>query len=459
MIRQLRIQNFKAWKDTGKIRLAPITVFFGSNSSGKSSINQLLLMLKQTAQSPDRKRILHLGDENTIIDLGTIQDVVFGHTDRPSISFDIEWSLPTSLMVTDPRSRERYAGDGAGFYCSITQVNGKTPRLSVEKMEYRLLENGKPVIKVQMTPESSESGRYDLECTGYTLVRQPGRVWKLPAPIRFYGFPDEVKAYYQNADFVADLTFSFEQLLAQVHYLGPLRDYPSRSYTWSGEVPSDVGQFGERAVEAILAAQDRTLSRGYKAKSQAFEAVIARWLREMGLIEEFETRPIAQHRKEYEVILRTKGSRHRVNLTDVGFGLSQVLPVLVQCFYVPANSTIIFEQPEIHLHPRVQSALADLFIETIQAKEYGHPRNVQVMIESHSEHFLRRLQRRVAEGVIAPKDTALYFCMPGGEGSSIRELEVDLFGNISNWPTDFFGDEMEDIAAMTDAAMKRAAGE
>jgi predicted ATPase len=321
-------------------------------------------------------------------------------------------------------------------------------------MGYRLLHNDSTRMEVWMRPHG-ESSRYDLTCEGYSLVRQPGRVWPLPAPVRFYGFPDEVKAYYQNGDFVADLTLSLEQLLGRLHYLGPLRDYPSRSYTWSGEVPSDAGQFGERAVEALLAARDRKLSRAYKARSEPFEAVIARWLRQMGLIEEFETRPIAQHRKEYEVIIRTQGSKHRVNLTDVGFGLSQVLPVLVECFYVPANSTVILEQPEIHLHPKVQSALADLSIEAIQAREQGEARNIQLLVESHSEHFLRRLQRRIAEGAISPQDTALYFCTPGAEGSRIEHLEVDRFGNIQNWPSDFFGDEMGDLAAMTDAAMKR----
>jgi predicted ATPase len=455
MIRSLRIQNFKAWKDTKPIRLAPITVLFGSNSSGKSSINQMLLMLKQTAQSPDRKRVLHLGDENTVIDLGTMQDVAFGHPPNPTISVEIEWGLPSPLTVTDPLSRQRQTADSIAFSCSVSQLNGKTPRLAVEKMDYSLFNRGDKQIEVRMVPHAADSGHYDLKCTGYKLVRQQGRAWQLPAPIRFYGFPDEVKAYYQNADFVADLTLSLEQMLTGMHYLGPVRDYPSRSYTWSGEVPSDVGEFGQRTVEAILAARERVIGRGYRARTQLFEEVIARWLRDMGLIEEFQTKPIAQNRKEYEVLLRTKGSKHQVNLTDVGFGLSQVLPVLVQCFYVPANSIVILEQPEIHLHPKVQGALADLFIEAIQARENGQPRNIQLLIESHSEHFLRRLQRRIAEEVISPKDAALYFCTPGTEGSEIQKLELDLFGNINNWPTDFFGDEMSDLAAMTDAALRR----
>ena len=98
--------------------------------------------------------------------------------------------------------------------------------------------------------------------------------------------------------------------------------------------------------------------------------------------------------------MRTKGSKDWVDLPDVGFGISQVLPVLVQCFYAPPRSIIVIEQPEIHLHPSAQSALADVMIDVINSKENGNDRNIQLIIETHSEHFLRRLQRRIAEGVI-----------------------------------------------------------
>jgi len=183
--------------------------------------------------------------------------------------------------------------------------------------------------------------------------------------------------------------------------------------------------------------------------------MIARWLKEMGLIESFEVNLIARGRRDYEVLVKTHNAKEKVNITDVGFGVSQILPVLVQSFYAPVGSTIIMEQPEIHLHPSVQAALADLFIEAIKAREKGEDRNIQLLIESHSEHFLRRLQRRIAEEKIKPSDTAIYFCQANTSGSSIQPLNVDDFGNIRNWPENFFGDEMSDLAATTEAAILR----
>ena len=107
------------------------------------------------------------------------------------------------------------------------------------------------------------------------------------------------------------------------------------------------------------------------------------------------------------------------------------------------------EQPEIHLHPSVQSGLADVFIDIYRK------RNVQILVESHSEHLLRRLQRRIAEEEFSEHAVGLYFCSAEDGVSRLEALEVDPYGNIVNWPQDFFGDQFGEIAAMSEAALKR----
>lgn len=456
MLTELSISNFKAWKDTGKVRLAPITVFFGSNSAGKTSLLQFLLMLRQTAESPDRHRVLHPGDRNTPVEVGTFRELIFEHDLSNEIEFSLAWGLPKPMVVEDPLAQEAIIGSQIRFSANIAS-DAKGAQQQVRKFQY-LLANGAASLAVEMKPlESGGALKYELSAQGYTLVRNQGRPWKLPPPIRFYAFPDEVGAYYQNAGFTSDLALELEKQLKRLQYLGPLRIYPERSYIWSGEVPEHVGWRGERAVEAMLAAATRQISPGYKRKAQPFQAVVARWLQDLGLLESFEVRPIAAHRKEYEVMVRAGEAKESVNLSDVGFGVSQVLPVVVQCFYANPHTTIILEQPEIHLHPRVQTALADLFIEAIQSREEGHDRSIQLIIESHSEHFLRRLQRRVAEQTLNPNDVALYFCHSGDRGAVLSPLEVDLYGEILNWPEDFFGDEMGELAARMAAAAQRQA--
>ena len=144
-----------------------------------------------------------------------------------------------------------------------------------------------------------------------------------------------------------------------------------------------------------------------------------------------------------------------VSIPDVGFGVSQVLPVLVQSFYAPPYSTVIIEQPELHLHPAIQQNLADLFIGASKAREKGSERKVQFLIESHSEHFLRRLQRRIAENEIHRSDVAAYFVDTDSGASRITELDVDLYGRLENWPKDFLGDQMTDVAEMQKASIRR----
>jgi predicted ATPase len=165
--------------------------------------------------------------------------------------------------------------------------------------------------------------------------------------------------------------------------------------------------------------------------------------------------PGAKGLREYRVRVKVSETSSEVSIPDVGFGVSQVLPVVVESFYAQPNSTVIIEQPELHLHPAVQLNLADLFIAAVQSLEAGVDRNVQFIIESHSEHFLRRLQRRIAEQKIAKEEVAIYFCDSGPRGSTITPLEIDPYGNISNWPPNFFGDQMTEIAETQKAGIRR----
>jgi predicted ATPase len=454
VLRSLRLQNFKAWRDTGHIAFAPLTVFFGPNSSGKSSINHFLMMLKQTARSADINSVFDFGDVNAAVRLGSFRDVVFGHDLDRELGFVTEWHLPATLSVRDPRSGARYAGDRLTFAGAARQPEGRRTVQS-EGFEYRLGSARGDVLAVEMSRDEKRTNRWRLTAENYELVRNPGRAWELPKPVQFYGFPNEASLYFQNTIFLSDLELAFEERLGSLSYLGPLRSPPERLYPWSGAVPEDVGWRGESTVPAILAAEDRAFNWKPKSPRQSFQRVIAQWLTEMGLVHSFSVGPIAPDRDEYEVRVKTSARAEEVKLTDIGFGVSQVLPVVVQAFYAATHSTVLMEQPEIHLHPAVQASLADLLIAAISAREESSSRDVQLVVESHSEHLLRRLQRRVAEEKLSEHDVALYFCYAGPNGSAIDRLEVDTYGDILNWPPDFFGDELEDVAVQAEVGMQR----
>jgi len=455
MLRQLRVQNFKIWRNTGNIQMAPITLFFGANSSGKSSIGQLLMMLKQTVESPDRKAVFYPGGKNSAVQLGSYQEMVYRRNPDNNISFEYQWDFQNSLQIKDPITNQIYSGDFLAFEAAVGIGDKQKYSLVVDHFKYKLMGNGKLTLAVWLERKTGTKAEYKADAEQYTLVRKKMRAWSLKDAVRFYGFPDEVVAYYQNADFVQELNLRHEKLFHSLFYLGPLRTKTERLYSWSGVNPESVGFSGENTVAAILSARNRKISLGYKRLARPFEGIIALKLKEMGLIEEFKVNPISEQRQEYEVKVRTKGSKDWVDLPDVGFGVSQVLPVLVQCFYAPPGSIILMEQPEIHLHPSAQSALADVMIDVISSRENGADRNIQLIIETHSEHFLRRLQRRIAEDVVQQEKVSAYFANITKTPATLEPLQIDLFGNIQNWPDNFFGDEMGDITEQAKAAMKK----
>lgn len=454
MLTHLHIKNFKAWKDTGPIRLAPLTVLFGANSAGKSSLGHLMLALQQTARSTDRRRALHLGDASSLLDLGTFTDCLHGHDLTQPLSFELSWTLPKTLDVRDPlQADSRYQGNR--MQLDVTLVANKAQQPEVQVLRYALSSGDRKVLDVAL--ERDEKRKFNLTSASYEFKMAVGRKWPLEEPEKFYRLSDTSMARYKNAGFLADFALATEGMLERISYLGPLRSHPQRIYQWSGDTPASVGQMGEYAVAAILAAQGegRRLNRQAGHHTKGFAEFIAAWLKDLGVIHDFSVHPVAEGRKEYEVLVKTHAKAPEVKITDVGFGISQVLPALVQAFYCPPHSTVWMEQPEIHLHPQVQAELADVFISATQAREGGKPRHVQLIVESHSEHFLNRLQRRVAEEVIKPEDVAVYFCRRAGSATELEPLRLNMFGEIENWPEHFFGDEMADIAGRTLAAMRR----
>ena len=353
-----------------------------------------------------------------------------------------------------PISSKVYTGNVLAFEAGMGISETDQHSLVVDQFSYELSNEAGPTLGIGMKRHTGEKSKYDVEAQRYALVRKMGRAWSPREPVRFYGFPDEVVAYHQNADFVQELNLRHEKLFRSISYLGPLRTKPDRLYSWARTEPESVGYAGENTIAAILAARTRKIGLGPKRFTKSFEEIIAVKLKELGLIEEFKVNPLSEHRQEYEVKVRSRGSVDWVDLPDVGFGVSQVLPVLVQCFYAAPNSIIVMEQPEIHLHPAAQSNLADVMIDVVNSREFGADRNIQLIIETHSEHFLRRLQRRIAENVIHASKISAYFASVNKGRAKLDELQIDEYGNIKNWPEHFFGDEMGDVTEQAKAAMR-----
>ena len=411
MITELSAQNFKSWKDTGKLQIAPLTGFFGANSSGKTSILQTLLMLKQTVEHPwNWEGIIDFGDDGSLVNLGSFDDLIHQHRSDLSLGISLSWKFIEKLNIKDIANLDILSFNLA--------IRGVRKSVSNVQFNYKVGERS-----FEVKPTGSDS--YGVFVSGDPSYRAHlFRCYGIRAPD-----PD-----------ISQLQTSFENLFHSIRYLGPLREYPRRYYAWQGKHSPGVGQHGEDMVTALFSG---------RIQLRSLDEQIPKWLQRLDLIDSYRLNPISETEKDYEFLVRKYKDGPEVRLTDVGFGVSQVLPVLVLCYYVPEGSILILEQPEAHLHPKVQSELADLLIEVVKNRQ------LQIILESHSEHLLIRLMRRIAEEQISADDTAFYFCEMNEGISEIEKLNVDDYGNITNWPQNFFGDEMGDLAAKTKAEMKR----
>ncbi len=436
MLTKLRIKNLKTWAEqlwTPGVELAPITLLLGPNSAGKTSLLQVPLLLKQTFDSPDRTLDLNLGGQATdLVDLGSFESVIHGN--------ELQRELGVGLLLRAQDTLQRDVEYSATF-----ALAGAAPALQVLE-----LRGGDHVFAARRQAK----GGYLLEAPGYVpkqLGRRPGakRSYQPERSVAFSA--DAVAELGAVGAEVQDLSLAFRQAISQIAYLGPLRERPERSYLWSGVEPGDLGKRGEYAVHALLASDNarKRQKPGNEGGRRWLVQRVSEWLRKLGVADELRLERQGSSR-HYELVV-VRGAR-RANIMDVGFGISQVLPMLVLAYFVAPGATIVAEQPELHLHPRAQVGLAELMAEV--AKERG----VQFLVETHSEHLFRRLQSLIAEERLQPADCRLYFADRDEQGEALlTQLEVDEYGRVNNWPKEFFGDVIGETERQTRKLLQRVA--
>lgn len=248
----------------------------------------------------------------------------------------------------------------------------------------------------------------------------------------------------QDISDAQDLPFgiAFDSLSKHIFHLAPKRADPERRYIGQSTLPQSIGVIGENTVEMLLASERNQID---------LFTQVSKWLKKLDLVSEFRIKVVDDGRW-YELCGKVCNSRIETSLIDMGLGVWYGLALVTLLFSVPQNSIVLLEYPEIQLHPNVQAHLADLFLHVAET------RKLQLIIESHSEHLLARLQRRIAEveqPFATPEHIKMYFCKMTEDGSKLEPVNVDKYGQIANWPDDFFGDISGDIEAMSRAGLKR----
>ncbi len=448
MIKKLSVTNFKSVAHA-EIDVRPLTLLVGPNSAGKSSLIQPLLLLRQTIDARDVTNPLALHGD--YIDFGNYRDFVFGHDPKKRLRFQIVFDTPQPTPWVLARSEPLSVSFSVEFAYIVKsrRVVVNNIAFSAAKAEMDFTVTRQPLDKY------SAAYRHDGESTSLQVdsIRKfygPNVSPVTPADLKASKLTTkqlrkEFEKSYGAQLRVGSLVGSVERLFNRVFYIGPLREWPKRSYVARGETPQDVGLKGERAVDVLLS-QTRK-----KATRQKILPRIDEWLKRFGVASQIKLEPLGSN--NYEIRLVEAQNRLPVNLADTGFGISQVLPVIIEGFYAPIGSVLLIEQPEIHLHPKAQATLADLLIDIVQQQRQT------LLVETHSEHLIMRLQRRIAEEQIKVDDVALYYCEPSPAGTTVRRINFDANGQFveEGLPEGFFEEDYKESLEHMKAIAKRKA--
>ena len=455
MLTNIRLRNFKAFRDTGNIPIAPLTVLTGPNSSGKSAIIRAMMALRQTVEGRDQNTAFV--PTGPYVDLGTFEDFVFKREKKSSVSIDVVSKVPSTHdtffgieMQSDQDQRDlsislelaylesfdriymrRSIVDLGQGYIQIHKASMGGKRLGRLYRTYvKFVEADVANLANSSTAKFHVSPPFQIADASSITGEEGTRKISRPQGKKFLGT--------QLAK-IAEESVSRE--LASLRYIGPLREMPRRMYLSTGETPREVGVAGELGPAVLWSASEA---------KQLDTNKLSEWCSRMGLALEIRLSRVSGG--YFRILIVDLHTGVTVNLPDVGVGTSQLLPILIQGLIAPPGATFLLEQPEIHLHPKAQADLADFFIETTK-------RGVGVIVETHSEHLITRLQRRIAEQTLDLEALALYYVTPSAEGSTLKPVEINEYGQIPSAPEGFFEEGFEETFSLMSAVGKRKARE
>jgi len=494
--------------------MAPITLIYGPNSGGKSSIIQALLLLKQSIEAPINQgmRDRVLVPKGRYVDLGQSKSIHHKHSFSNPISFEVGMKFPGMLnrsyaslfssseefsVAMSFEHREdsiksrlpalagiRYQSNhprGRNLDIHISRAVKQNKAKVEEQLEFEELidlkaptnffifsdlkeiknfndflhsipriraeETGKDFFGALGVNEEKYKNKFQIGFRPFASGKTtylPSAIKNLTSPIsdrRVFGegYLDVPSSALTQVARMMNLQFE------KMSYLGPLRSRPKRLYELSQQYEGSIGLSGEFSVEAL-----KSETQSDNSDEESVIDFVNSWLKKFEVPYTVSVEDVGD--EVLGDLAKFKMLDNRTNVwvaaTDVGFGIGQLLPIIIQAALAAKSTTptgltksICVEQPEIHLHPRLQANVADLLIETVNEN------TCQWIIETHSEALMLRIQKRIRDGILKAEDVAVVFVEPAGEnGSRIQNLRLDSDGSfIDEWPGGFFEDSFTEM--------------
>jgi predicted ATPase len=400
MIDQIRFRNYKSFKEFQVLELKKLTILIGKNSSGKSAIAKLPTVIEGSLSGKFEEPLLINNDG---VELGAeFRDLVYGR-EIGSLEFSLK-SEANSLTV------------------EITSglKDSEFPRIRKWKLNNEMDLSYDDITKTYFD---------DVTETKYNCA--------------FFGFDLEQMSNAENDKSSEEVPrLKQKGIILKTNYLGPFRQVPERSYNIVGSSKiNKIGTKGENAYQILISDflynEGKLLDKVNNWYKENFDG----WGIEINTFS----------KPDYKVELTRVNPKFNINIRDVGEGMSQALPLVVSAFMGSNEGVLtIIEQPELHLHPAAHGSLAELFA-TSTKDNSNH-----FLVETHSQNFILRLRRLVAEGKFSKDDVIIYSVEYDEESntSTLKEINITESGAVSYWPENVFSETLDETIAIRTAQLK-----
>lgn len=429
-ITKLELENFKLF-ESSVFNFKKITILAGANSAGKSTIlNALACVLQGRESKPFPFYFNNYGDN---VHLGGFKDIVRGGNTSSKFSIGVGFNCNGKDIFA--KGAYRYAPNGQQILIQDLVIDSGGTKLELKwegsrtgYSAYRTIDRKSSVVgkRISNAIISSLSEILIDETADTSTIRghvgemlQTSQQWEIvhnnKASKDIYSALNDDISYR----FIIDrYKKPFSEFVESTSYIGPIRPYPSRHYFLSTS-PERMDARGSNAFQLLIDWN--------KSNNKKFNNVVS-GLKMLKLADDLNPESIKD--ELVELLVKPCGQSHNVNLSDVGFGLSQILPVLVANEVAEDGATLLINQPEVHLHPSSQALLANYFSEISKNKNF--------IIETHSEYLINRFRLLVAKGLVDADDVSIIY-IDGNEGETrVSNIDIDSDGALLNAPESFF---------------------
>ncbi|ELN6869758.1 AAA family ATPase [Vibrio parahaemolyticus] len=433
-INELRLKNFKVFLDE-RFNFRKITLLTGANSAGKSTVLNALASIVQGNDSTPYPFFFNANGDN--VNLGQYKDIVTNGNTSNTVEVSVKFSKNSREDIA-LKGVYRYASAGKQTLVDELSIKSSFGKLDVKwfgqdtgyKAFRQLSEKAygmNDIIYKVLLSIPDKLSDLDINPDDFSkeninsFIRDIGTSsveWEdigLKKSNEIYSFLRE-KTKYSNL--LKEYNTSFDSLLEQTAYVGPIRPHPERQYL-SKPIYGKINSYGTNAFQYLID--------WYSTDTQKFKKVVSD-LKLIGLADDVEANRISDDSVEF--LVKPLGHKNKVNISDVGFGVSQILPVVVANILQKKNSSLLINQPEVHLHPSSQAQLANYFFE--------ESRNKNLVIETHSEYLINRFRLLVAKGELKPSDINIIFISNSENENLVSNIEIAENGSLVGAPSSFF---------------------